>query len=188
MSEEKPCPHCQPCPTGRCSPSAPCVCEPDPVEMTLIDMDEREAFKSYCDGNRAPWVESRLAKAAYRLLLASAPAPVDPRVRTKENSCAECLRMAQVDSNWTKEGHSEIWHASGLVGQNGTRCSTPAPVEKETVCGIDEPCHCPMFGLPDHTPAPVESKPCAHHARLYPCGKEGCAECVVVPLPKEESK
>ena len=36
----------------------------------LIDMDEREAFKSYCDGSRAPWVERRLAAVAYRMLMA----------------------------------------------------------------------------------------------------------------------
>jgi chromosome segregation ATPase len=44
---------------------------------------------------------------------------------------------------------------------------------------------CPAALASPPSPAPVESKPCAHHARLYPCGKEGCAECVVVPFPKE---
>ena len=78
------------------------------------------------------------------------PTPVDPRARTKENSCAECLRLAQVDSNWTKEGHGEMWHASGLVGQNGTRCSMPAPVGRWDHCGHHD-CDC--------EPAPVESKP-----------------------------
>ena len=38
-------------------------------EAGLKDMAEREAFKSYCDGNRAPWVESRLAAVAYRMLM-----------------------------------------------------------------------------------------------------------------------
>jgi hypothetical protein len=53
-----------------------------------------------------------------------------------------------------------VEEALALIG----RSSGPGPdhVDKETVCGVDEPCHCPMFGLADHSqkPAPVESKPC----------------------------
>ncbi len=42
--------------------------------VMLSDMKKREAFKHYCDGNRAPWVERILAAVAYRMLMASAPA------------------------------------------------------------------------------------------------------------------
>ena len=44
-----------------------------PEPCGLVDMDDREAFKSYCDGNRAPWVEARLAAVAHRMLLSSTP-------------------------------------------------------------------------------------------------------------------
>ena len=52
---------------------------------------------------------------------------------------------------------------------------SPAPVEKETVCGVDEPCYCPMFGLPDHSqkPATVESKPDPYPPDKYPMGPHG---------------
>ena len=56
----------------------------------LSDMDDREAFKSYCDGNRAPWVESRLAAVAYRMLLSSTPP--DPSSATRE--AVETLSVA----------------------------------------------------------------------------------------------
>lgn len=64
----------------------------------LRDMDDREAFKAYCDGNRAPWVEGRLAAVAYRLLLSSKPDP--EREAMVEAVAEECHKQW---AGWT--GH-----------------------------------------------------------------------------------
>ena len=76
------------------------------------------------------------------------------KFHTRPSPSEEALRLAATDIQNACLKHV----AGGTVIPNhlllplfaALSSSAPVSEDKESVCGVDEPCYCPMFGLPKH--------------------------------------